>query len=287
MGYRSDPDLEFLGEMKSSELDDLVHCLTCDTDGKLRRTEELTNSGPYKEYAPDHHRYWQLIAAELQRFGANTFTTFFVRWGEGILYREVLTDVCDRLEVSYQNDAPVANIERDLLTKVVGDMLWSIPPEKRNDLSRLLKVKDFAAKDRASLAREVSAFFRSSGSASYVFTLAILNGVTKGVGGKALARIAPLLAGRLAALVVPATWIFGAVWTAYDIAGTAFRVTVPATILVAALRLKKASNDPPSVPEPNPGPVPPPVPEPDPNPDPDPDPDPDPPPPPAPPPSPT
>ncbi|CAJ7561793.1 ISBma1, transposase [Burkholderia pseudomallei] len=89
MGYRSDPDLEFLGEMKSSELDDLVHCLTRDTDGKLRRAEELTNSGPYKEYAPDHHRYWQLIAAELQRFGANTFTTFFVRWGEGILYREV------------------------------------------------------------------------------------------------------------------------------------------------------------------------------------------------------
>src|SRR5690348_10333680 len=42
MAYRHDPDLEFLGKMKSSDLNDLVRCLTHDKDGSARLTEELT-----------------------------------------------------------------------------------------------------------------------------------------------------------------------------------------------------------------------------------------------------
>ena len=42
MAYRYDSDLEFLGQMKSEELGDLVYCLTHDRDGSVRLTEELT-----------------------------------------------------------------------------------------------------------------------------------------------------------------------------------------------------------------------------------------------------
>ena len=58
MAYRHDPDLEFLGKMKSSELNELVLCLTHDKDGSARLTEELTMSDTYKKYAPDHSKYW-------------------------------------------------------------------------------------------------------------------------------------------------------------------------------------------------------------------------------------
>jgi Domain of unknown function (DUF3944) len=44
MAYRPDRDLEFLGSMKSEDLNDLVFCLTHDKDGNVRLTEELTNS---------------------------------------------------------------------------------------------------------------------------------------------------------------------------------------------------------------------------------------------------
>ncbi|WRC94931.1 flagellar biosynthesis protein FlgG [Helicobacter pylori] len=39
-------------------------------------------------------------------------------------------------------------------------------------------------------------------------------------------------------LAGPVGWIITGVWTAIDIAGPAYRVTVPACVLVAALRLK-------------------------------------------------
>ena len=77
MAYRYDSDLQFLGSIKSEDLNDLVYCLTHDKDGNTRFTEELTTSTEYKAYHPDHHQYWELIAAEIQCFGANTFATIF------------------------------------------------------------------------------------------------------------------------------------------------------------------------------------------------------------------
>ena len=42
MAYRKDPDLEFLGNVPSADLDALVRILTEDKDGDERLTEELT-----------------------------------------------------------------------------------------------------------------------------------------------------------------------------------------------------------------------------------------------------
>ncbi len=43
----------------------------------------------------------------------------------------------------------------------------------------------------------------------------------------------------LGILAGPVGWIITGVWTAIDIAGPAYRVTVPACVLIAALRLKQ------------------------------------------------
>ena len=83
MAYRYDSDLEFLGQMESEELGDLVYCLTHDRDGSVRLTEELTMNELYKQHHPDHKQYWELIAAEVQCFGANTFATM-LRGGKGV-----------------------------------------------------------------------------------------------------------------------------------------------------------------------------------------------------------
>ncbi|EJL2809191.1 DUF3944 domain-containing protein, partial [Campylobacter jejuni] len=53
MAYRYDKDLEFLKELSSPELDELVKILTHDKDGKVRFTEELTNNDLYKKHYPD------------------------------------------------------------------------------------------------------------------------------------------------------------------------------------------------------------------------------------------
>lgn len=61
MAYRYDKDLEFLKELSSPELDELVKILTHDKDGKVRFTEELTNNDLYKKHYSDHKEYIELI----------------------------------------------------------------------------------------------------------------------------------------------------------------------------------------------------------------------------------
>ncbi|MUU32146.1 hypothetical protein F7210_07185, partial [Helicobacter pylori] len=44
-------------------------------------------------------------------------------------------------------------------------------------------------------------------------------------------------------LTGPVGWIITGVWTAIDIAGPAYRVTIPACIVVTTLRLKAQANE--------------------------------------------
>ncbi len=109
MAYRYDSDLEFLKQLESSDLLDLFDALVYDEDGTLRMNEELTNSTEYKRYGRDYAKYPERIAEELQRYGGNSFANFFR--GEGVLYKEILCDVCDHLKVSYNEKSSISLIE--------------------------------------------------------------------------------------------------------------------------------------------------------------------------------
>ena len=78
MAYRHDPDLEFLGSCTSEELNELVALLTYDKDGEKRYTEGLTTKNSYKRHYPNHSKYWQDIAEEVQLFGAIHLLIFSV-----------------------------------------------------------------------------------------------------------------------------------------------------------------------------------------------------------------
>ncbi len=61
------------------------------------------------------------IAEELQCYGGNTFINFFR--DEGVLYKEILCDVCDHLKVSYNEKANTSWIEQNMLAKLLKDSL--------------------------------------------------------------------------------------------------------------------------------------------------------------------
>ena len=157
MAYRNDPDLEFLGNISSDDLDPLVQLLI--EKGKLIpgintekltvpgiNTEKLTGSSEYKEHNPDHHAYWKLIAAEIQLFGASTIASRArgVIGGEvkGVLYREILTDVCDKQKVNYNKRSSVPTIEHNLLMKVLVDSVEKISPKSwRRSVERSISTR--------------------------------------------------------------------------------------------------------------------------------------------------
>ena len=238
MAYRYDADLEFLGQMNSEDLNDLVYCLTHDRDGTIRFTEELTYNEHYKEHYPDHQKYWELIASEIQCFGANTFTTM-LRGGKGIEYKEVLMDACDKLKVNYNKNSSVEKIEGNLLMKILTDALEKMSPEELKELADATGVKNTNGITAETMTGVFQAVFRAGGFKSYQLTLIIVNAVVKALIGRGLSLAGnAALTRTMAILTGPIGWVITGLWTAIDIAGAAYRVTIPAVIQIAALRQK-------------------------------------------------
>jgi uncharacterized protein YaaW (UPF0174 family) len=238
MAYRYDSDLEFLGQMKSEELSDLVYCLSHDRDGSVRLTEELTMNERYKQHHPDHEKYWELIAAEIQCFGANTFATM-LRGGKGVEYKEVLMDVCDKMKVNYNKDSSVEKIESNLLMKILTDALEKMSSDELKELAEATGVKNTSEITAQTMVGVFQAVFRAGGFKSYQLTLIVVNAVLKALIGRGLSLAGnAALTRTMAILVGPIGWVITGLWTAIDIAGAAYRVTIPAVIQVAALRQK-------------------------------------------------
>ena len=72
MSYRNDEDLNFLGELSNEELEPLLNLLMFDKDNKKRFTEQITSDVRYIKNTPNHSAYWDLIAEEYQKLGANS-----------------------------------------------------------------------------------------------------------------------------------------------------------------------------------------------------------------------
>lgn len=82
--------------------------------------------------------------------------------------------------------------------------------------------------------------FRSGGFASYKLTLIIINAVAKAVLGRGLSLAANAsLAKAMSIFAGPIGLAITALWTLIDIAGPAYRVTIPCTIIIAAMRKER------------------------------------------------
>lgn len=239
MKMRHDPDLAFLGKCTSKQLDSLTRVLTHSKDGSPRLTSTLDLAEEYKTHYPDHAKYWRLIAAELQYYGANSIATM-IRGNRGVPYREILMDVCDKLDVNYNRDAPTEAIEIHLLMKYAIDLFEKLTPEEMAEVATEVEVempRGMAAWTAAALAQALA---RHTGFAIYKFSLIVANAYAKLILGRGLSYGANIVLTRSLAVVTgPVGLVFTAVWAAVDIAGPAYRVTIPAVLQVIAIRLHR------------------------------------------------
>ncbi|MBB6970370.1 DUF3944 domain-containing protein, partial [Escherichia coli] len=164
--YRHDPDLEFLRHCHRDDLDLLVSVLIYDPkDGLARITETLTYDPQYKKHKPNHPRYWDAIAAEVQTFGANSFATL-LRWGKGVLYREILTDACDKMKVNYNSKSSVETIEMNLLMKILEKSLEKMTPAQLKTVAEELQT-GYSNPTPELLTMAIQAGIKTSGFAAY------------------------------------------------------------------------------------------------------------------------
>ncbi len=238
MAYRYDPDLEFLRDASNEDLDVLVNYLTKDKDGSIRFTEELTCSGVYKRFYPNHHVYWDLIAEELQCYGGNTLANIFRR-GKGVLYAEILNDVCDNLKVSYDKMDDVYQKELNLLITILKNILDKMSLQQRSQVVEDLEIK-VTSLTTQSIIDAIQAAIEQNKLVSYKLSLLMANAIAEAIQGKGinlainagLARVISVFFGPV---------VMGA-WAAHDIAGPAYRVTIPSVVHIAFMRRKYLYN---------------------------------------------
>lgn len=113
MKYRPDPDLEFIRNCTSEELDNLVNVLLHNEEGLPRSIVQLPNHSLYKQHAPHHSSYWEAIAGEIQRYGSNPLAAL-ARAGRGKHYIKILDNICGRFSVKYLPDSSADIMEREL-----------------------------------------------------------------------------------------------------------------------------------------------------------------------------
>ncbi len=240
-GYRYDSDLEFLRRLSSNDLKDLFDALVYDEDGTLRINEELTNSTEYKRYGRDYAKYPRRIAEELQCYGSNTFINFFR--DEGVLYKEILCDACDHLKVNYHEESPTSLIEKNMLSKLLKDSLEKMSGREIKELGHELgmtNIDKVIGENKQVLIASVLTLFQAGGSHSYALAISVADAMVRQTLGHGLSSVVGKVALKktLGILAGPIGWVITGVLVSINLAGPAYRVTVPACVLVATLRKK-------------------------------------------------
>ena len=235
-----DKDLIFLRNADNSDLKVLVDYLTKTKDGENRFTEELTMTENYKKYYPDQLQLMaEDIAEELQLYGGNTFMN--ILRGHGVEYRELLIDVCKRLKVNFNKESSIEMIEYNLLQKILLDSLENMTIEELKKILDEMNIPTQGYGKQAFVAALQMAIKRG-GFSAYKIAVIVANAVSRALIGRGLTIAANAAITRwLSVFAGPIGWTVTAIWTAIDIAGPAYRVTIPSVVQIAYMRIKMIS----------------------------------------------
>lgn len=229
---KSKTNLDILDEFSNEELEVLVRLIIDKGTFMGKRTEKLSTDGSYIKYYPNHKRYVDKIKQALIDFGSNEIKVLL---GKKATYHKILVDVCKKTKVNFNEKSPLEHIEKALLGKVLVDAWDKMSAAEKEEL-----LKDGAQNcGRGEFTAEaLIAILGAGGFAAYRLAANIANAVAISVVGSGLPFAAKVVIGRgLGNIAGPIGLVLTALFTVvYDIAGPAYRITVPAVIYIAALR---------------------------------------------------
>lgn len=233
-----DQDLNpVLRQASTEDLEPLVKYL------KKARLQSIEASDLYKNHFPDHSKYPDQIASSLREMGGNSFRNLIRTAGPS--YIEIVRDVADKLKAPYNKKSEIQQIEASILSTILEKALQSMSPEEQKEL---LDTFESSSSDLLAQLKNVRgelmtgsaiALFNAGGFASYQMTLIIANQIARATLGHGLALATNAAITRVASFVTgPVGIAVTALWTLVDLAGPAYRVTIPSVIYIAMLRQK-------------------------------------------------
>jgi uncharacterized protein YaaW (UPF0174 family) len=229
--------LDLLAAADPADLGLLADYLTDNGAGRISMSSDicqlLTDAKNAGSFAPPITR---VMAAEICRFGGNTLVNLF-RGGRGVSYRTIVQDVASHLKIEVSEHDSVAQMENAIIARFAEQAWTRMTASERGDMLTTLGMP--AGVGPATLAAMLGAV-RLGGPAAYGATMLIANSVAQTLAGRGLAAVgANVVGGRaIAALAGPIGWVLTAIWTLYDLASPAFRITVPCVVQIAYMRGK-------------------------------------------------
>lgn len=238
INYRE--DLELFSALENASQDDLEILLDIITDsGKGRVSlddDVLKQLVSVKAAGNIQHKHLFMIAGEIQLFGGNSIVNLFR--GKGVDYREIVNDVADHLNANYSDKQDIALIESAILMKVVEKSLEQMSEEEKKKFFNEFGVNYSVGAGPAAIAALQMAI-KASGFAVYKLTVIVAQATAKAILGRGLAFGATAgLTKSIAVFAGPVGWAITAIWSAFDLASPAYRVTVPCVIQLAYMRQK-------------------------------------------------
>lgn len=230
--------ISVLERADNEDLKTLCDIITLGKNGTPRISDSLTKTSVYKRNYP--HNIEALIPGlvrELSLYGGNSVVNFFK--GEGSDYSAILRKVAKRLKVSFRQTQSDEVIEGYMLQKLFDDMSDSLTDEQLRIMAREFGVKPLRYSRQAMVAA-LQVAIRRGGIYGLTWSMNVANVVARQAVGRGVAALATgsVLSRGLSVLTGPIGWTLTAAWTAYDIAGPAYRVIIPAVIYIAYLRQK-------------------------------------------------
>jgi uncharacterized protein YaaW (UPF0174 family) len=237
MKYRQDPDLDFLKECTSEDLNILVEVLLRNKDGQPRSIVQLPNHSLYKQFAPNHASYWEVIAGEIQRYGSNPLAAL-ARAGRGKHYFKILGDVCGRFSVVYNPDASVEVIERALYIALFSRAIPRIPTGELGVTAEAFGIMPSALNAQAIL-QAIHEAMRLDDMVGYMLSLVVAHGSAMNASNVGYKSVAPeKLHPVLDIFQRPLGIEFDAI-SPVSFTGSAHWIVIPVVVQLACLRAKK------------------------------------------------
>lgn len=170
------------------------------------------------------------LVEEISLDGGNTVANILRLW-EGVGYEEIVYDVADTLSLKVTKDWQ--HNERLILEKVFEDIVKTMTEEEKNNLEEILKNAGEELGDNMFTGR-VGAKIVGMILANTIAKKIIMETIKK-----TLAKLAAKEVGkRVGAYMIPGLNVIMAAWTVWDIAGPAYRKTIPTVIEIALLRIE-------------------------------------------------
>ncbi|HNH53120.1 MAG TPA: ubiquinol-cytochrome C chaperone family protein [Nitrosomonas sp.] len=177
------------------------------------------------------------IADYLRRMGSNDIATLFR--GEGVEYSEVVLDVAQKIGATDASESHSVETNEDfILRKLFADALDKMSDEEKRLLFASMGIKEGAIPFGSAGVIIVQFILKQFGGfATYRMSLIVANMVARAILGHGLSFATNAVITRtIGTMLGPIGWFATGLWLVIDLAGPAYRKTVPAVVHIAMLR---------------------------------------------------